>query len=405
MRVLIADRLHASALDELASLPVEVEYAPDLTREALADRIEHVSILVVRSTEVTAEALARAKQLHLVVRAGAAYDNVDVKTASARGIYVAYTPGKNAAAVAELVFGHLVALDRRIPDAVASLRAGRWERQEFSKAEGLYGKTLGIAGFGSVGREVAARAKAFGMEVVAWSRTLSPAKAREAGVAHAKSLEELATKSHALSLHLPLTDRTRGIVNAAVLKALPERAMLINTARAGLVDHAALDAAIDGRGLRVALDVRPEEPRTKTGPLEPLRVPAPGSGLLYGTPHIAASTDQAQLAIAGETVRIIRSFLLQGEVPHAVNVATGTPAQFQLVLRMVDRVGTLANVLGVLKRHGLNVLHITNELFEGGNASCAKFKLASRPTEACLSEIRMFDEVLQVDAVPLPNFA
>lgn len=404
MRVLIADRLHATALDELASLPVEVEYAPDLTREALADRIEHVGILVVRSTEVTAEALARAKQLHLVVRAGAAYDNVDVKTASARGIYVAYTPGKNAAAVAELVFGHLVSLDRRIPDAVASLRAGKWERQEFSKAEGLYGKTLGIAGFGSVGREVAARARAFGMEVVAWSRSLSAAKAREAGVGYAKNLEELATKSHALSLHLPLTDRTRGIVNGAVLRALPERAMLVNTARAGLVDHAALDAAIDERGLRVALDVRPEEPRVKTGTLEPLRVPA-GGGLLYGTPHIAASTDQAQLAIAGETVRIIRSFLLQGEVPHAVNVASGTPAQFQLVLRMVDRVGTLANVLGVLKRHGLNVLHITNELFEGGNASCAKFKIASRPSEACLSEIRMFDEVLQVDAVPLPNFA
>lgn len=405
MRVLIADRLHASALDELASLPVEVEYAPDLSREALADRIEQVGILVVRSTEVTADALARAKQLHLVVRAGAAYDNVDVKTASARGIYVAYTPGKNAAAVAELVFGHLVSLDRRIPDAVASLRAGKWERQEFSKAEGLYGKTLGIAGFGSVGREVAARAKAFGMEVCAWSRTLSPARAREAGVGYAKSLEELAAKSHALSLHLPLTDRTRGMVNASVLKALPERAMLINAARAGLIDHAALGAAIDERGLRVALDVRPEEPRVKTGTIDPLRVPARGGGLLYGTPHIAASTDQAQLAIAGETVRIIRSFLLQGEVPHAVNVATGTPAQFQLVLRMVDRVGTLANVLGVLKRHGLNVLHITNELFEGGTASCAKFKVASRPTEGCLSEIRMFEEVLQVDAVPLPNFA
>ena len=404
MRVLIADRLHATALDELASLPVEVEYAPDLTREALAERIEHVGILVVRSTEVTAEALAKARQLHLIVRAGAAYDNVDVKTASARGIYVAYTPGKNASAVAELVFGHLVSLDRRIPDAVASLRAGKWERAEFSKAEGLFGRTLGIAGFGSVGREVASRAKAFGMEVVAWSRSLSPAKAREAGVLHAKNLEDLASRSHALSLHLPLTERTRGIVNAAVLKALPERAMLINTARAGLVDHEALDAAIDARGLRVAIDVRPEEPREKTGVIAPLRQPS-GGGVLYATPHIAASTDQAQLAIAGETVRIIRAFLLQGEVPHAVNVASGTPAQFQLVLRMVDRVGTLANVLGVLKRHGLNVLHITNELFEGGAASCAKFKLASRPTEACLSEIRMFDEVLQVDAVPLPNFA
>ena len=405
MRVLIADRLHSSALDELASLPVDVEYAPDLTRDALVERIENVGILVVRSTEVTAEALGRAKQLHIIVRAGAAYDNIDVKVASARGIYVAYTPGKNAAAVAELVFGHLVSLDRRIPDAVASLRAGSWERQEFSKAEGLLGKTLGIAGFGSVGREVAHRAKAFGMDVVAWSRSLNPAKAREANIGYAKSLEELAAKCHALTLHLPLNDRTRGIVNEQVLKALPESAMLVNTARAGLLDHAAVDQAVDTRGLRLAFDVRADEPRTKTGRVEPLRIPTNGRGLIYGTPHIAASTDQAQLAIAGETVRIIRAFLLHGEVPHAVNVATGTPAQFQIVLRMVDRVGTLANVLGVLKRHGLNVLHVTNELFEGGLASCAKFKLASRPSEACLSEIRMFEEVLQVDAVPLPNFA
>ena len=129
------------------------------------------------------------------------------------------------------------------------------------------------------------------------------------------------------------------------------------------------------------------------------------SVLAYGTPHIAASTDQAQLAIATETVRVIRSFLLEGVVPNVVNVQPASAARFQLMVRMVDKVGTFANVLAVIKRHGINVEEVANIVFEGAVASCAKLRLIQRPSEACLSEIRAFDEVLHVDMVTLPNLA
>jgi D-3-phosphoglycerate dehydrogenase len=406
MRLLIADKLHPRAIEELRTLPLEVIYEPELTRETLERSLKGVGVLVVRSTEVTAGAIEAAKQLNLVVRAGASYSTIDVRAASKRGIYVANCPGKNASAVTELVYGLMIALDRRVPDAVASLRAGKWERQEYGKAEGLHGKTLGIAGLGAIGREVMSRARSFGLNVVAWGRSLTQARATELGIAHASSIEELASKSQILSLHLALVDRTRGILSRRVIGHLPERAMVINTARADLVDNEALLEAVDKRGLRVGLDVYAEEPRgSRTFASADVFRSYPSGGLVYGTPHIAAATDQVQLAIATETVRIIRSFLLEATVPNVVNVLASSAARFQLVIRMLDKVGTFANVLAVLKRHGINVEEVSNTVFEGGVAACAKLRLLQRPTEACLAEIKAFDEVLHVDLVTLPILA
>jgi D-3-phosphoglycerate dehydrogenase len=406
MRLLIADKLHARAIEELRTLPIEVVYDPELTKESLETRLHGVGVLVVRSTEVTASAIENAKQLNLIVRAGAEYSTIDVRAASKRGIYVANCPGKNASAVAELVYGLMIALDRRVPDAIASLRAGKWERQEYGKAEGLHGKALGIAGLGAIGREVANRARCFGLNVVAWSRSLTPTRAAELGVAYAASIEELASKSQILSLHLALVDRTRQIVSRRVLERLPDRAMVINAARADLVDNEALLEAVSRRGFRVGLDVYPDEPRGSRmlAAADVFRT-HPSGGLVYGTPHIAAATDQAQLAIATETVRIIRSFLLEANVPNVVNVSSSSAARFQLVIRMMDKIGTFAHVLGVLKRHGINVEEVSNTVFEGGAAACARLRLLSRPTEACLAEIKAFHEVLHVDLVTLPMVA
>ena len=227
MRLLIADKLHARAVAELRTLPVEVIYDPEVTKESLEQEISGVGILVVRSTEVTAEAIDKARQLHLIVRAGAEFNTIDVRAASRRGIYVANCPGRNAAAVAELVFGLLLGIDRRVPDAVASLRAGKWERTKFGGAEGVHGKTLGIAGFGAIGREVAARARAFGLHPVAWSRSLTAAKAADLGVGYAASIEELAA---ALADPEPAPahqrpDARRGL-RQACSKLLPPRAIL-----------------------------------------------------------------------------------------------------------------------------------------------------------------------------------
>jgi len=406
MRLLIADKLHPRAVEELGTLPVDVTYEPDLTKETLEAKIADVGVLVVRSTEVTAAAIEKARNLHLIVRAGAQVGTIDVRAASRKGIYVANCPGKNASAVAELVFGQIIALDRRLPDALASLRSGKWERAEYGRAEGIHGKTLGIAGLGAIGREVAIRAKAFGLHVIGWGRTLSAGRAAELGIGHARSLEELASKSDILTIHMALNDRTRGIVDGKVFGSLPRHAIFLNTARADLVDYVAMREAVKARGLRCAIDVYPDEPKGKESyatDLFEVRGTA-DSGFIYGTPHIAASTDQAQLAIATETVRVIRSFLLEGDVPNVVNVTTSV-AHFQMVIRMVDKVGTLANVLAVLKRHSINVEEVNNTNFEGGGASCAKMRIVSRPTEACLQEVRAFDEVLHVDVVTLPNLA
>ncbi len=401
MRLLIADKLHPRAIEELRTLPVEVIYEPEITKETLQNHFAGVGVLIVRSTQVTAEAIEGAKQLNLIVRAGAEYDTIDVRAASRRGIFVANCPGKNSSAIAELVYGLMISLDRRIPDAVTSLRNHQWERRDFSKAEGLWGKTLGIAGFGAIGRDVAARARAFGLNPIAWSRSLSPARAAEAGVGYASTLEELASRSNIVTLHLPLTEKTRHIVSRRILGFLPKGALLINTARADLVEQDALYEAIE-KGLRVAVDVYADEPKGKSNYQCTL---LNARGVVYGTPHIAAATDQGQLAVATEAIRVIRSFLLEGTVPNVINVANVASGRFQIVMRMLDKIGTFANVLAVLKRHGINVEEVHNTTFEGSGAACAKLRVIARPSEACLTEIRAFEEVLHVDVVTLPIFA
>ncbi len=407
MRLLIADKLHPRAVEELRALPLEVEYAPDLTAEQLEQRVPGFGILVVRSTPVSAKAIEGARELNLIVRAGSQVSTIDVRAASRRGVYVANCPGKNASAVAELVFGLMIALDRRIVDATVSLRAGKWQRPEYAKAEGLFGKTLGIAGLGAIGREVAVRARAFGLEPVAWGRAATAARAREMGIPFVNSIDELAARSDVLTLHLALSDRTRGVVGERVLAKLPRHAILINTARADLLDHDAVLRAVRERALRVGLDVHDSEPKGKDAYVaKGFDVPATADGgFLYGTPHISASTDTAQLAIATEAVRVIRSFLLEGNAPNVINVVNASSARFLLVIRMLDKVGTFANVLNVIKRHGINVEEIANTVFEGGGAACAKLRVVSRPSESCLHEICAFDEVLHVDVVTLPNLA
>jgi D-3-phosphoglycerate dehydrogenase len=242
------------------------------------------------------------------------------------------------------------------------------------------------------------------MNVLAVGRSLTTARAAEHGVLAVKNLEELASRSTIFSVHLPLIERTRGAIGRSVLDALPERAMFINTARADLVDHGALREAIERKRLRVALDVFPDEPAAGSASFASELFDVEGAQV-YGMPHVGAHTRQAEHAIAVEVVRIVRSFLRTGEVPNCANVATSSPARFQLVVRSLDKVGVLANVLGVLKRHGLNVEELSSTIFDGAIAACTKMRVTGRPSEACVQEIKAFSEVLHVDVVALPNLA
>ena len=261
MRVLIADKFEQSGLDGLAAAGCEVTYQPGLKDQALAEEVElsRPDALVVRSTKVT-EAILSAGALKLVVRAGAGYNTIDVAAASRRGIYVSNCPGKNSAAVAELAFALILALDRRIPDNVIALRAGQWNKTEYSKARGLLGRTLGLIGVGQIGREMIPRARGFGLHVAAWSRSLTLQIAKDLGVDYKSAPEEIAAGSDIVSVHVALNPRTRGLIDANFFGYMRPGAYFINTSRAEVVDQAALSRAVREKGIRAGLDVFASEP-------------------------------------------------------------------------------------------------------------------------------------------------
>lgn len=399
MRILIADEFSPKHLDALTQLGAEVEFKPGLGADALPDAARDAAILVVRSTEVKKAVFEKAHALSLVIRAGAGVNTIDVGAASARGVFVANCPGQNAIAVAELTMGLLLAADRRIPDNVQALREGKWNKKEFSKAQGVFGRTLGVVGLGSIGLAVAERARAFGMRVIGHSRSLTAARARALGIEHAADLVELARQCDALSVHVPGGAATKGLISAAVLGALRDGALLVNTARADVVDQAALLKEAQSGRLKVAADVFADEPK---GGKQDWQSPLTALANVYGTHHIGASTEQAQEAIADEAVRIVESFLTRGEVPNCVNVAKKTPARFQLLVRHHDQVGVLANVLGELREAKINAQEIENTIFEGASAACCKIQLDSRPSDEVMKRISArVDEVIFVDLVEL----
>lgn len=390
MRVLIADKFEQSGIDRLKSSGCDVLYRPDLKDDALTAAIRETTadVLVVRSTVVTAPML-EAGPLALVVRAGAGYNTIDVATASSRGIYVSNCPGKNAIAVAELAFALMLALDRRVADNVVDLRAGVWNKKEYSNARGLFGRTLGLLGYGNIGQETARRALAFGMPVVVWSRRFSkPGGGSDpAGlpIEIAQTPQEVAERCDVLSIHLALNPDTKGLVGQAVFDKLRPGAYVINTARAEVVDYAALARAAREKPLRVGLDVFAVEPSGATGEFKDAIVAIPN---VYGTHHIGASTDQAQEAIAAETVRIITCYKDTGKVPNVVNLARKTPATRMLVVRHRDRPGVLAHVFDRLRSADINVQETENVIFDGAEAAVARINLDGAPSQALLDEIQ-----------------
>jgi len=412
MKVLVADQFERSGLDGLARAGCEVVFEPALKDEALGEalRATRADVLVVRSTGVTA-AMMDGGNLALIVRAGAGFNTIDVKGASARGIYVSNCPGKNAVAVAELAFGLILSLDRRIPDNVASLRAGQWNKKEYAKARGLAGQTLGLLGFGNIGQELARRAQAFGLHVVIWSRRFASdptadlgrygldTTAREATVRIAPTPQALVEQADIVSVHLALGSDTRGFVDADLLGRMKKGATFINTARADVVDYDALAAAVRDRGIRVGLDVFRNEPASATGEYRDDLLQSPG---VYGTHHIGASTDQAQEAIAAETVRIVASFRETGRVPNVVNLAVRTPATHRLIVRHRDRPGVLAHVFHHLRQGDINVQETENIVFDGAQAAIARINMDRAPGDTVLAAIRDGNaDIISLQLVPI----
>lgn len=397
MRILIADKFSDTGREAIRGLGHEVIYDPGLGAGDLPEALARLrpEVLVVRSTEVDDAALAASADLSLVIRAGAGVNTIDLESASRRGIFVTNCPGQNAIAVAELAFAFMLALDRRLCEANAETSAGVWNKKEYGKAGGIYGRRLGLVGYGAISREVASRARAFGMRVGTYSPNVDRERAAARKVEVFESLDDLLKVSDVVSVHVPYRESTRHLIGARELGLMPNGALLIHTARGGVIDDRALAEAVAAGRIRAGLDVFEDEPAEAKAEFDgPLRELAG----VYKTPHIGASTDQASEAIAAETVRIIREFAERGAVPNVVNLDTGRTGHYTLVVRHLDRVGVLAGLLDALRRHQLNVQEMSNVVFKGAEgAASATIVVENEPSAELLDDIRAHEAVLGVD--------
>jgi D-3-phosphoglycerate dehydrogenase / 2-oxoglutarate reductase len=318
MKVLIADKFESFGIDELKKMGCEVTSNPELKEAALTAALKDLkpAVLIVRSTKVNADMIGATDALKVILRAGSGVNTIDVKAATARSVKVANCPGLNSTAVAELTIGLMLALDRRIPDNVTELRAGSWNKKEYGKARGLKGRTLGVLGMGQIGRLVARRALAFEMSILYHDVVAAEEFDRMPNVKRV-SMEELLKNADIVTLHVPALPETKNLMNEQRIGLMQKHALLINTCRGDVVDEPALIKALKEKKIAAAAaDVYAAEPAsakdTYAGALKDL----PN---FYGTHHIGASTDEAQTAVAWETVRIVREFKNGGKVVNAVN--------------------------------------------------------------------------------------
>lgn len=392
--VLIADKFPEEYVQQLKDLNLEVDYSPKLGENDLPQSIKDKDILVVRSTIVNADTINKSNNLNLIIRAGAGVNNIDISTANKKGIYVANCPGMNSVAVAELAVGLMLSLDRRIPDNVKDFKNGVWNKAEYSKAQGIKGKTLGIIGVGNIGKEVAKRALAFDMNV--YGKDISRIEGVQ--IKDFSEMDKLVPMCDVITLHLPSTPQTKGLFNKDMFGYMKPGAFLINTARADLIDEDAMLEAIKEKNIRVAMDVFKGEPEGKTGEVKSKLQDNPN---IYITHHIGASTEQSQNAVAEETVRIIKDFTTSGVIAHWVNRAKISDAHYQLVVKHFDKPGILASILDLIRDGNINIEEIENIIFDGGVAACCTMKLREAAPAEMLKQMKENPNVLSVSHIAL----
>ncbi len=343
MKIVVCDPVSPKGialLQQRSEFQVDV-IGKKLSEAELLPRVRDAVALVVRSeTKVNRAVMEAATGLRVVGRAGVGVDNVDVETATARGVVVMNTPAGNTISTAELTFSMLMSLARRIPQAHASMKAGEWNRKAFSGTE-LNGKTLGILGMGRIGSEVARRARVFGMRVLAYDPYLSQARAQAMEVEVA-SLDKVYAEADFITVHMPMTDETRGMINASAIAKMKKGVRILNCARGGIVVEADLFAGLQsGQVGGAALDVYETEP-------PPADFPLRGLPQVIMTPHLGASTDEAQENVGIEVAEAITAFLLQGEVRNAVNLPAldaKTYAHLRPYLLLGEKIGRLLGQL------------------------------------------------------------
>jgi len=394
MKVLLADRLPDEAVQRLSAAGDEVVVMADLTADDLPAHIAGAEVLVVRSTKVTSAALDAADRLGLVVRAGAGTNTIDCDRAAELGVFVCNVPGRNALAVAELAVGLMVAVDRHIADSTIDSRNGQWNKKTYSKAMGLFGRTLGIVGLGDIGIATAERATGFGMKVIAVAKpgrsSATVERAKAVGVTFVDSTDTLLAESDIVTLHVPGAESTNGMVDSAFLSMMRDGATLINTSRGNVVDEAALIVAMDSRGIRAGLDVFADEPAGGSGEFDSVLARHPN---VVATHHVGASTEQAQAAVADGTVDAIEAYRA-GDVSNCVNLEAVPPRAATLTVRHLDKVGVLANVLDALREANLNISNMQNRVFAGSTAAVATIDVDQTVSSATIEAIQAITDVI-----------
>jgi len=393
MKLLIACELPESAQQSLRQLAPEVLYQPDWTAARDGRLLDNVSILIVGSARVSVETIRQARALQLIVHAGCGPGDIAIEEASAQGIFVAHCPDKHAAAVAELTFGLMLALDRRIVDHAIALREGRWSRGALADARGLAGRTLGVLGYGTIGRLLARRARAFDMRVLAWVPLRAGEPPAEPDVTFCNWPRELARQSDCVAV-LAVEPPGQILVDQEFLASLPIGAYLIHVGYPGAADEAALARAVEQRRLRLALDVFSSEPTGDSGRFRNRLCDLPG---VIATPHIGPLTEQARAATAAEVVRIVQAYVVSGEVLNALNLAERSPAKWQLVLRVRDQVGVMASILEAVRADGINAQEIISRVFTGAKAASCTIALDERPSTEAVEAIRQIPDVLHLE--------
>lgn len=393
MKILIADKLSEKAISQLREIADEVIFNPDLTEKELPNQISNTEILVVRSTKVTKEAIEAGKKLALIIRAGAGYNTIDVEAASLKSIPVSNCPGRNAAAVAELIIGFMAALDRRIIDATLDLRAGNWKKKEYSGSSGLKSRVLGIIGTGYTAKSLIKRAQAFQMEILTYSPNFTPEKAKKLDVTYCPSLEMIEENADIISLNVAYNEDTHHLINERFLSNIKDNVILINTSRGEIIDTIALKKAIKDKGLKVGLDVFENEPAVGDNLFEDKELTA----RIACTPHIGASTLQAAESIAAEVVKIVETYKKTGQPIHCVNIRPRSEEGTSLVIRHINTVGVLAEVLHVLRDDGINVEEMENTIFRGGKAASCVLRVDKEPTGDIIDKILQSPNIITVD--------
>ncbi len=378
-RVLIADKLESAGIELLKSAGLEVETRLGLAGAELAAVLREFDAAIVRSQpKITATVLESPGRLRAIARAGVGVDNIDVPAATRKGIVVMNTPGGNTVSAAEHTVALMFALARKIPAADAAMKAGGWDRNKFVGIQ-LTGKTLGVVGLGRIGREVARRAKGLDMTVVALDPFVTAAKAAELGFETAANLDELLPRVDFLTIHVPLSAETKSLVGSRELGMMKKSAYVLNVARGGIIDEAALAEALKAGTIAGAgIDVFTTEPTTADNPL----IEAPNVVL---TPHLGASTFEAQENVAVEAAQLIADFLLKGQVANAVNMAAVDPKELAEVRPFVD----LARRLGLLHAQVAHGPIRRASLTYKGELASKKTKLLTAAFTAGLLEYRL----------------